>query len=213
MSTELTQIVEAEQAWVSRISTDIPAMAIAVGEYVADQLEATIRKEAETGFMPDIAADLQRILEMDASRAFEEGIDRQLLEEIRRRSERLQDLLHEDWILNSDRQALDSLRKSVRLLPQLKPHLDRVFRKAKPMVVTQLFRAIAHDVEDMEREWMADGQALCDAFERERGALEATITKMAESLLQQLRLEYRHALDAATSGTAPTGIGIAVGAH
>ncbi len=181
MTTDWTQTMAAEQTWVSRISTDIPAMARSVGEYVPDCLEAAIRKQAETGFMPDIAEDFQRTLLMDASRAFEEGVEQQLLQELRRRSDQLKNLLNESWILDSDRQALDSLRKSVRLLPQIKPHLDRIFRKAKPTAVTQLFRAITHDVEDMEQEWMADGRALCEAFDRERNALEATITKMAEA--------------------------------
>ncbi len=195
METQAVQVLEAERFWMASLQSDIPAMARAVGEQVADVLEAAISKEAETGVMPDIMEDLQRTLEMDASRAFEEAIDRQLLQEMRQRSERMQNLLADAWDLDSDRQALDSLRKSIRLLPQIKPHLDRVFRKAKPMVVTQLFRAIAHDVEDMEKEWLADGEALRDAFANEREAIEKTIAKVAENLLDQLRLDYRHALD------------------
>lgn len=197
MNTQILQMLETDRRWLESLRADIPAMARAVGEEVADTIETEISNEAKSGIMPDIAKDLQRTLQTDASKAFEDEIDRQLLQEMRRHSEQMRSHLAEQWQLDSERQSLDSLRKSIRLAPQLKPQFDRIFRKAKPLVVTQLFRAIAHDVEDMEKEWLADGEALCDAFDKERDALERTISKAAESLLEQLRLDYRRALEQA----------------
>ena len=192
-----TKQLEEEQRWVQGLQGDISVMAQAVAEQVVDNLEREVAKETETGFMQDIAEDFQRSLLWDVSSAFEEAIDQQLLGEIREQSSLLDELLQEGWSFDSDRQAQDSLRKSVRLLPQVKPHVDRIFQKARPKVVTQIFRAIAHDVEDMEKEWQADGEALSQAFTRERSDLERTVTKIAENLLQQLRLNYRQALDQA----------------
>ncbi len=180
---------------------------------MADFLGSEITREAETGVMLDVLEDLQRTLQMDASQAFEGAVERQLLQEMRQRSERMPSLIQDAWDLDNDRQALDSLSKSVRPLLQIKSHLDRVFRKAKPLLVTQLFCAITHDVEDMEEEWLADDQVLCDAFDREWAAIEQTVSKVAELLLDQPRLDYRRALDQAqrlaeASGTMQISVGV-----
>ncbi len=77
-----------------------------------------------------------------------------------------------------------------------------MFQRAKPGVLTQLFRAIGDDTEHMEKEWQDDGEKLRSAFERERLALQKEIAQLAEEIIQRLRLYYQQALEELGAGTA-----------
>ncbi|MGK9451806.1 hypothetical protein ACSSZE_11195 [Acidithiobacillus caldus] len=194
---DLMQHIQAEQQWIARLRDDIPGIAVALTETILNRLEKEIEEQTRGGWLADTADVLRRLLSLELSDAFEAGIEREVLALLRTRESPLKLLLGRNWEFNSDRQALNGLRKSIRLLPLLQYRIERMLQRAKPGALTQLFRAITNEVDDIEGEWEKDGAALRAAFEAERSEIEALITQAASELLRQLCAQYRRALDIA----------------
>ncbi len=194
--------VELERQWLQSLRADSPAMAQVVAEDVVDALDREIDEETEDGLIWDVAEGLQQTLLMEVSTQFEKAIESSVLQTLENRSRQLAQVLGEEWTFDPDRAALDNLRKSLRLVPRLKPYIDSMFQRAKPGVATLLFRAVKDDIEDMEKEWQADGEKLRSAFERERLALQKEIAQIAEEIIQRLRLYYQQALEELGAGAA-----------
>ena len=184
-----------EERWIDDMREEIPFLAQTVAEEVNDRLEALITKETKDGWIFDTHEDFQRFLEMDLSEAFETSIERIWLSILRERGKRLDMVVGEAWSFDAEAQALDSLRKSIRLLPKAKPLLERMFRRAKPGAFVQIFRAVVNDVEDMEKEWSEDGEALRSAFAALRPEIETLVAKAASDWIQKSCIQYRRAVE------------------
>ncbi len=187
--------VELERQWLQSLRADIPAMAQVVAEDVVDALDREIDKETEDGLIWDVAEGLQQTLLMEVSTQFEKAIENSVLQTLESRSRQLAEALGKEWTFDPDRAALDNLRKSLRLVPRLKPYFDRMFQRAKPGVATLLFRAVKDDLEAMEKEWQDDGEKLRTSFAKERPALQKEIAQIAEEIIQRLRLYYQQSLE------------------
>ncbi len=187
--------VELERQWLQGLRADVPALAQTVAEDVVDALESEIDKETEDGLIWDVADGLQRALLLNLSDQFEKAVEQAVLKSMDARSRQLAAALGGDWAFDTDRAALDNLRKSLRLVQRLLPYLERIFQRAKPGVLTQLFRAVGDDLDRMKKQWQDDGERLRSVFRQERPALQKEIVSIAEELIQRLRLYYQQALE------------------
>ncbi|MBU2805637.1 hypothetical protein HF668_10865 [Acidithiobacillus ferridurans] len=195
MNSEQAAVVEKERQWMQDLRSDVPALAQTIAEEVTDALEADLDRETEDGMIWDLADGCQTILLTGLSEHFEQALERSLLGTMEIHSRHLKGVFGAAWTFDGDRAALDNLRKSLRLIPRMRPMLEKIFQRAKPGVLKLLLRGIGDDVEGMEKEWQDDGERLRHIFAQERPALQRELTVIAEELIQRLRLSYQQAVD------------------
>ena len=200
MDTTSLNRIEAEREWLREFREDISVLAAAVAEDTVDALEGEIERETKNGFIWDLAEGLQTSLLMALSSAFEESVQDTVVRGLDAHSRQMAVALDASWSFDVDRAELDNLRKSLRLVQRVRPLIERLFTQAKPSVVTQIFRAIGNDIEDMAREWQNDGEILRQAFAKARALFQKELQRIAEELIQRLRLQYQQALDQITVG-------------
>jgi ClpP class serine protease len=187
--------LELERRWLQELRADIPTMAATIAEDVTDDLERAIDEETENGMFWDVADAFKNVLLLGISDSFEAHVDKTALQSLSARSQQLAGALGWQEHFDTDRAALDNLRKSLRLVERLRPNLEQVFQRAKPNVITQIFRAVSNDVEKMDQDWRDDGERLRKSFAKERDSIQEEIRAVAEQFLQRLRLHYQQALE------------------